>query len=103
MDLLLSQAIGVSLMALGGYVLVQDRNFNQIVDSPDKLAVFVIVVGLIVFLVAFFGCCGASSESSCMLSTYAVIVGMVFLFEIALAIVLLLYNKEVMSFTSLRC
>lgn len=84
-------------MALGGYVLTQDKNLNQIMDTPDKQAVFVIVVGLIAFLVAFFGCCGASSESSCMLSTYAVIVGMVFLIEVALAIVLLLYNKEVMS------
>lgn len=84
-------------MSLGGYVLFQDKNLNEIIETPDKLAVFVIVIGLITFLVAFFGCCGASSESSCMLSTYAVIVGMVFLIEIALAIVLLLYNKEVMS------
>lgn len=90
-----TQAIGATLVGLGGYVLSQNKDLRQVLDSPDTTAILVIIVGLITFLVAFFGCCGASQESSCMLSTYAVIVGVVFLAEVALAIVLLLYSSEV--------
>lgn len=84
-------------MGVGGYVLTQSKNWDQIIEAPDAGAILVILVGLTTFLIAFFGCCGASQESQCMLSTYAVIVGLVFLVEIATAILLLLYNREVSS------
>lgn len=89
------QAVGVALMGLGGYILAQSRNWQEIVQAPDSGAVLVCVVGAATFLVAFFGCCGASQESGCMLQTYAVVVGLVFVVEIAAAILLLVYTTEV--------
>lgn len=86
-------------MGLGAYVLFQSKNWDQIVEAPDAGAILVILVGLTTFLIAFFGCCGASQESQCMLSTYAVIVGLVFMVEIAAAILLLLYTREVTADT----
>jgi CD63 antigen len=82
-------------MGLGAYVLVQSKNWDQIVQAPDAGAILVVLVGLTTFVVAFFGCCGASNESQCMLSTYAMIVGLVFIVEVAAAILLLLYTREV--------
>ena len=87
-------------MGLGAYVLAQSRNWQEIIHAPDSGAILVILVGLITFLVAFFGCCGASQESQCMLSTYAVVVGVVFIIEVAAAILLLVYTKEVRIFLS---
>ena len=89
-------------MGLGGYILAQSRNWNEIVQAPDSGAILVIAVGAITFLVAFFGCCGASQESQCMLSTYAVVVGLVFIVEVAGAILLLVYTKEVTKIIFLR-
>ena len=89
------QAIGATLMGLGTYILVQAKSWHQIVATPDAGAVLVVIVGLVTFVIAFFGCCGASQESQCMLSTYAIIVGLVFVAEIAAAILLLLYTREV--------
>jgi len=88
-------AIGAALVLLGGYILIQAKNWEQIVEAPDAGAILVVIVGAVTFIVAFFGCCGASQESSCMLSTYAFIVGVVFLAEIAAAILLLLYTQEI--------
>jgi CD63 antigen len=82
-------------MGLGGYILSQSKNWEEIVKAPDSGAVLVCVVGAITFLVAFFGCCGASQESHCMLTIYAVVVGVVFILEVAGAILLLVYTKEV--------
>lgn len=35
----------------------------------DLLPIVIIVIGVIIFVIAFFGCCGAIRESTCMLTT----------------------------------
>jgi len=87
--------IGATLVSLGVYLLVKSRDFEKIVEAPDAAAVLVVAVGLVTFFIAFLGCCGASQESSCMLTTYAVIVGLVFIVEVAGAILLLVYTRQI--------
>lgn len=89
------QVIGATLVSLGVYLLVKSRDFEKIVEAPDAAAVLVVAVGVVTFVIAFFGCCGASQESSCMLTTYAIIVGLVFIVEIAGAILLLVYTQQI--------
>ncbi|KAI1300256.1 Leukocyte surface antigen CD53 [Halotydeus destructor] len=87
--------IGVTLVTMGTYLLVKSKDFDKIVETPDAAAILVIIVGSVTFLIAFLGCCGASQESSCMLTTYAIVVGLVFLLEIAGAILLLVYTGQI--------
>jgi CD63 antigen len=87
--------IGATLVSMGVYLLVKSRDFDQIIETPDAAAVLVVIVGAVTFVIAFLGCCGASQESSCMLTSYAIIVGLVFLLEVAGAILLLVYTGQI--------
>lgn len=49
-------------------------------------AVFMIVLGLIVTLVGFFGCFGACCENTCLLTSYIIVIGVVLCAEVALII-----------------
>ncbi|KAJ9598193.1 hypothetical protein L9F63_011131, partial [Diploptera punctata] len=58
---------GVLIIGVGTTIKAIYSNFDSILDerfySPATL---LIIIGCIVFIVAFFGCCGAVKESTCM-------------------------------------
>ena len=69
------QLVGATLLGVGLYVKL-DSNTNDLLDvlklaGEDELlhtaAILVIVVGALIFVVGFFGCCGACQESTYML------------------------------------
>ncbi|XP_050345195.1 CD63 antigen-like [Nymphalis io] len=62
------------------YVSLTDESFYT--SAP----VILIIVGLIVFVVAFFGCCGAVKENHCMIVTFSVFLLMIFIAELAVGI-----------------
>ncbi|XP_050665373.1 CD63 antigen-like [Leptidea sinapis] len=62
------------------YVNLTDESFYT--SAP----VILILVGLIVFIVAFFGCCGAVKENHCMIVTYSVFLLLIFVAELAVGI-----------------
>lgn len=66
------QFCGVVLLALGIWGRVSDDNYlEEIVtsnkDALDATYVICIVVGLVLFLIGFLGCCGACTENRLML------------------------------------
>ena len=68
--LLSLQISGVALIITGGviqglYAQYLDFLGNEFLSAP----MLFIVVGAIIFLVAFFGCCGAIRENACMMLT----------------------------------
>jgi len=52
------------------------------------------VVGSIIFVIAFFGCCGAIRESNCMIITFAVLLLAILIMEIAIRIVVFVRSEE---------
>nr|CAI5858993.1 unnamed protein product [Callosobruchus analis] len=48
---------------------------------------FAIGIAVLIALVAFFGCCGAVKESSCMLTTYAAILITLFIIQVVLGVI----------------
>lgn len=62
------------------YIDLTDENFYT--SGPIVL----IIVGVIVFIVAFFGCCGAVRENHCMIVTFSVFLLIIFLAELAVGI-----------------
>ncbi|XP_053311582.1 CD63 antigen [Spea bombifrons] len=78
---------GIALIALGIYVQIQLNNSIIIKNASSSGAPIVIIaVGVIIFLISFFGCCGAAKENYCMVTTFAVLMVLIFLVEIAAAI-----------------
>ncbi|XP_023029843.1 leukocyte surface antigen CD53 [Leptinotarsa decemlineata] len=51
-----------------------------------SVGTFSIIVAVLIALIAFFGCCGAIKENSCMLTTYAAICLTLFIIQLVLGI-----------------
>ncbi|KAK9738716.1 Tetraspanin family [Popillia japonica] len=82
--------IGLAFIIVGVVYLVGVAELTDKLDEISSLfeviPILLIVVGCIVFLISFFGCCGAWRRNSCMLLTYATILIIILLLQIALAI-----------------
>ncbi|BFZ21681.1 hypothetical protein BsWGS_24720 [Bradybaena similaris] len=75
---------GIGLIAAGAYVKIQlDSYYNFFGNDYMGPGILLIVVGVIIFLLAFFGCCGAVRENYCLTMTFAVCLGIIFILEIA--------------------
>ncbi|CAD5125549.1 DgyrCDS13753 [Dimorphilus gyrociliatus] len=93
---------GAALLGVGIWMKV-DKNFNKYLDvikidnnekTMQAAIILVIVIGAIIFLTGFLGCCGAIQESSCLLMMYAFIMGLLLLAEITAAILAAVFRKE---------
>lgn len=87
---------GVALIITGGviqglYAQYLDFLGNEFLSAP----MLFIVVGAIIFLVAFFGCCGAIRENACMMLTFSVLLGLIFVCELAGGIAAYVLRGEV--------
>ncbi|XP_031146105.1 CD63 antigen [Sander lucioperca] len=79
---------GIALIVVG--VLVQVGLHKTLMmknASASGAPIVLIAVGVVIFFIAFFGCCGAWKENHCMVATFAVLLVLVILVEIAAVIV----------------
>lgn len=65
------QLCGIALIAVGvGFLLKYDDVLDAFKDlNVNVVPIAFIVIGSAIFLIAFFGCCGAIFESECMVLT----------------------------------
>lgn len=80
---------GIAVMGVGimAYLNVEDYGIVKFVDSKFSAPpVVLMVIGIIIFLIAFCGCCGAIQENSCLITTYAVVLLALLIAEVALGI-----------------
>lgn len=77
--------IGVGLVAVGIYAYITLRDYLNILGNPmiNAPAIVLIVFGFITFVIAAMGCFGACKESPCLLFTFAVIIAVLLIAEIA--------------------
>ncbi|XP_027763110.1 CD63 antigen [Empidonax traillii] len=89
---------GVALIAIGIYAQVA-LSKALVVSSGSSAGtpVAILVLGVIIFFISFFGCCGAWKESYCMVTTFAVLLSIIFLVEIAAAIAGYVFKDKVRS------
>ncbi|KAE8626406.1 hypothetical protein XENTR_v10006618 [Xenopus tropicalis] len=86
---------GIALIAIGIYVQIQLNHTLIMKNATSSGApIVIIVVGVVIFLIAFFGCCGALKENYCMVTTFAVVLVLIFLVEIAAAIAAYVYKDK---------
>lgn len=75
---------GIVILTVGILIHQMYYNYQQFIDDRFFSApMLLIAVGVIVFIVAFFGCCGAIRESNMMLITFAILLCVIFITEIA--------------------
>ncbi|KAL0879097.1 hypothetical protein ABMA27_004054 [Loxostege sticticalis] len=80
---------GLVLLGLGIAVQLQVKDVVNIAHLDLNLApISSMVVGVLVFLIAFFGCCGAIRESNCLLVTFSIFMIILMILKTALAVVI---------------
>ncbi|XP_038569633.1 tetraspanin-1-like [Micropterus salmoides] len=93
---------GAAILGVGVWVKVDSGSLMGILGNlegaPSGLSQLVyvsyvlIAVGAVLLIIGFLGCCGAVKESRCMLLTFFSIVLIIFLIEVAGAVVLLVFE-----------
>ncbi|XP_072255660.1 tetraspanin-16 [Pyxicephalus adspersus] len=91
---------GVAVMGIGIWVKVDGGSFVKILGSVAPQLMQVVNVGYLcmavggfLIVMGFLGCCGAVKESRCMLMTFFIIILVIFIAEIAGAVVVLAFSS----------
>ncbi|KAH8415989.1 hypothetical protein KR222_006090 [Zaprionus bogoriensis] len=87
---------GILLIVVGSLILSAMGNVFSFTTAftPQTIPICIIVIGCIIFVVAFFGCCGTSRENSCCTSIYAVCMFILFALQLALSIWIFVENDK---------
>ncbi|XP_065051867.1 23 kDa integral membrane protein-like [Rhopilema esculentum] len=89
---------GLALIILGAVLKSKYGIYLTFADGKyADAAIFLIIVGVIVFIVAFLGCCGAIKEHYCMVTTFAIFMIVIFILEVAAGALGLAYKKKVVT------
>ncbi|XP_005437446.1 tetraspanin-1 [Falco rusticolus] len=90
---------GGTLLGVGVWVTVDGQSFLNIFGTLSSsvlqvvnVSYFLIVIGAILMVIGFLGCCGAQKESKCLLMMFFSVVLIIFIAEIAAAVVALVYT-----------
>lgn len=87
---------GLVILIVGAVIQAAYKEYLEFVPHEIFSApVILIVVGVTIFVIAFFGCCGAMKEINCMVLTFAVLLGIIFILEISAGIAAYVLRGEV--------
>jgi len=74
---------GLSLIGVGAYVHIEANSYLDFLStSYVNTPIFFIIIGVVIFIVSFFGCCGSLFENKCMIYTYSGLLITIFLLEV---------------------
>ncbi|XP_002735925.1 tetraspanin-18-like [Saccoglossus kowalevskii] len=95
---------GLALVGVGVWVVVDSSTLVGVLDNAaiTNSAYGLIVVGAFIALVGFCGCCGAWKQIKCLLIIYLIVVGIMFLFLLAVAVVIAVYQAELETFLEIQ-
>merc|ERR1712002_1178238 len=87
---------GVALIVVGALIRNKYGEYLSYANSQfANVAVLIIVIGIIVFVIGFLGCCGAVKENYCMVTTFAVLLALIFILEIVAGALGISYKGKV--------
>nr|XP_032513923.1 CD63 antigen-like isoform X1 [Danaus plexippus plexippus] len=80
---------GLAVIGIGVAVLLNWSVIREELNGHLSVAPWLfIVIGAVMFVIAFFGCCGAIRESHCMVVTYAIFLLVIIIVQVILAVLL---------------
>uniref|UniRef100_A0A8C1EJQ1 Tetraspanin n=2 Tax=Cyprinus carpio TaxID=7962 RepID=A0A8C1EJQ1_CYPCA len=89
---------GGFLLGVGIWVLVDPTGFREIVAVNPLLftgVYAILIMGGMLFLLGFLGCCGAIRENKCLLLFFFMLILIIFLAELAMAILAFIFREHV--------
>ncbi|KAK2825546.1 hypothetical protein Q7C36_019473 [Tachysurus vachellii] len=89
---------GLALIIVGVLAQTAITNFSMIKQVASNASpIVIIVVGVVIFFIAFFGCCGAWKENYCMVTTFVVLLSLIIIVEIGIAIAAYVLRNQLTS------
>ncbi|KAI5612129.1 CD63 antigen, partial [Silurus asotus] len=86
---------GLALIIVGVLAKTALNNIPGIEQVANTASpIVIIVVGAVIFFIAFFGCCGAWKDNYCMVTTFAVLLSIIIIVEIGIAIAAYVYRNK---------
>jgi len=94
---------GIAILAVGVAFFLRIADIERVFEdwNVQVVPILFIVIGAIIFIIAFFGCCGAIKESHCMTVTYSTFLMIILLLQIILAIVVFVYIGDIQEATKI--
>lgn len=87
---------GIAILTIGAIVKANEPTYSSLTGKDVfGVSVLLIVVGVFVAAITFFGCCGAIRESRCMLLTFAGLLCLIFVMEFAAGIAAFVYRDDI--------
>ncbi|XP_044272161.1 CD63 antigen-like [Tribolium madens] len=78
---------GVVILSVGASVKAYYNEYTSFLDDKYIYASdLLIIIGVIIFIIAFFGCCGALKENACMTQTFSMMLIVIFILELIVGI-----------------
>jgi len=91
--------LGVAVITLASLILHHGSQFKDLIDSGTfTVPVVLLVFGIFITLIGFFGCAGALRESPCLLYSYASIVLLLLVAQIGVAVYASVKREEFKDF-----
>lgn len=87
--------VGIVILSVGVAIKTYYTNYEMFLDDQYfSAANLLIAIGVISFLIAFFGCCGAVKENYCMTVTYSTLLVLICILELAAGIAGFVLHNE---------
>jgi len=93
-------ACGLTMIGVGLYQTLkgEHKTVNDVIAGLDALSIGVIIIGVIVVIISFLGCCGALKESNCMITTFLIFLLIILIAEIVVAGLAFHYKGDIENF-----
>lgn len=93
---LLCAVAGIALIVVGAIPLFKLDDIRDAFpeNNPATVPIIIVVLGSVIFIISFFGCCGAIRENQCMVSTYAFFLLVLVILQIVIAVFAFMYAGE---------
>jgi uncharacterized membrane protein len=87
--------LGVLLIGLGGYSVVSGSVADILSNSGATLGIGIIVLGVFIMGLSFFGCCGARKENRPLLGIYFGVLLVIAIIQFSIAIASVVYSEKI--------
>jgi CD63 antigen len=92
---LLFALAGLVVIGVGAHIQIAAAHYlDFLADTYLNTPIFIIIAGVVIFIIAFFGCIGAWRENACMVYTYAVCLIVILIGEVAAGIAALVLKNN---------
>lgn len=91
---------GVGIIGLGAYMAINMKDYFDFLNLSDLApqvgvsSYIFIVVGVVVTIIAFLGCCATCTDNKCMMGSFAALMVVILIAEVGVAVTILIYKNK---------